>query len=145
VVWVPAFSLVTGASPAVVKKEAAVYLRPDLLTITDKTIGAMEIIAVMENQDDWIRFHSARKKQHGWIQAEAISDDKADIAFSLYAGRILDEKSSKTFPEKIDSILDYNLYPNSVFVSLLKEIREKENERMQIEEFVIRNFRKNND
>jgi hypothetical protein len=105
----------------------------------------MEIIAVTENPDDWIRFYSARKSQHGWIQAEAISDDKADIAFSLYAGRILDEKSSKNLPDKIDSILDYNMYPNSVFVSQLKEIREKEKERMHIEEIVIQHFRQSDD
>lgn len=145
VVWVPAFSLVIGASPAVVKEEAALYLRPDLLTITDKTIGVMEIIAVLEKSDDWISFYSAGKSQHGWIQTDAISDNMEDIAFSLYARRILDKESSKTLHDKIDSILNYNLYPNSVFVSLLEEIGEKEKERMQIEEFVMQNFIQNDD
>jgi len=143
--WVPAFSVVNSASPAVVIKEVPVYLRPDLLTITDITLGAMEIIAVVKESDDWINFYSAKKIRNGWIKSMALSDNVEDIAFALHARRILDEKNDKPLTDKIDSILKYNLYPDAVFVSLLEEIREKEEERIQIEEIVIRNFRQNND
>ncbi|MBN2214340.1 MAG: SH3 domain-containing protein [Bacteroidales bacterium] len=143
--WVPAFSLVTGAKPAVLVREVPVYLRPDLLTITDRSMGSMEIVAVAEESDDWIRFYSEKKKQDGWIKSDALSFNKEDIAFSLYAGRILNAETSAGLAEKIDSILKYNLYPNSVFVSLLEEIGKKENERIQIEEIVRQNFLHNND
>ena len=143
--WVPAFSLVTDASPAVVIKEVPVYLRPDLLTITDRTLEAMEIIAVVKESDDWINFYSEKKITNGWIKSEALSDNIEDIAFALYARRILNENTNKTISDKIDSILKYNLYPNAVFVSLLEEIEEKEKERIQIEEIIMQNFRQNSD
>lgn len=144
-VWVPAFSLVTDASPAVVIKEVPVYLRPDLLTITDRTLGAMEIIAVVKKSDDWINFYSEKKIRNGWIKSEALSNNIEDIAFALYARRILNENTNKTLSDKIDSILKYNLYPKAVFVSLIEEIGEKEKERIQIEEIVMQNFRQNSD
>ena len=143
--WAPAFSLVTDASPAVVIQEVPVYLRPDLLTITDRTLEVMEIIAVIKKSDDWINFYSAKKIRNGWIKSEAISDNIEDIAFALYARRILNEKNDIPLADKIDSILKYNLHPDAVFVSLLEEIREKEKERLKIEEIVIQNFRQNND
>lgn len=139
--WVPAFSLVTGAGPAVVISETPVYRRPDLLTITNKTLGAMDIIAVTDTSDDWLSFYSAKKNQYGWIQSEAISIQMEDIAFSLYAGRILNEKSGRSLAEKIDSILNNNLYPEAVFVPIMKELREKERERIQIEDIMRQNIR----
>lgn len=138
--WVPAFSLVTDAKPAVVLTEVPVYMRPDLLTITDKKIGTMEIVAVDEESDNWIHFFSEKKTISGWINSEALSYHAEDIAFALYAGRILNAETNATLAEKIDSVLKYNLYPDAVFVSLLKEIGEKEKEKLQIEEILRQNL-----
>jgi hypothetical protein len=143
--WVPAFSLVTGAKPAVVTSEVPVYMRPDLLTITGKSMGSMDIVAVTEESDNWIKFCSEKKVLNGWIKSEALSYKAEDIAFSLYARRILNADTSANLAERIDSILKYNLYPNSVFVSLLQEIGEKEKERIQIEEIVRQNLMHSND
>src|SRR4030043_901888 len=145
VAWVPAFSLVTDSKPAVVIREVPVYLRPDLLTITDRKIGSMEIVAIVEESDNWINFYSEKKKQNGWIMAEALSYNPEDIAFSLFAKRILNAETNRSLAEKIDTILKNNLYPNSVFVSLLEEIGEKEKQRMQIEEIMKQSLRQNND
>ncbi len=142
--WVPAFSIVTNAKPAVVLKEVPIYMRPDLLTITDKKIGSMEIVAVDEESDNWIHFYSEKKIMSGWINSEAVSFHPEDIAFSLYAGRILNAENNATLVEKIDSVLKYNLYPDAVFVSLLKEIGEKEKEKLQIEEIIRQNLMRNN-
>jgi hypothetical protein len=141
IAWVPAFSLVTNGTPAVVLKETPVYLRPDLLTITDKNLEAMEIVAVIEKSDDWVNFYSEKKLRNGWVRSEALSNNMEDIAFSLFAGRILNEQTNKTLTGKIDSIMNYNLYPNSVFVSVLEDIGEKEKERIRIEEIVKQNLR----
>jgi hypothetical protein len=143
VAWVPAFGLITNARPAVVLTEVAVYMRPDLLTITDKKIGSMEIVAVDEESDNWIHFFSEKKIMSGWINSEALSYHPEDIAFSLYAGRILNAETNATLAEKIDSVLKYNLYPDAVFVSLLREIGEKEKEKLQIEEIIRQNLMRN--
>lgn len=143
VAWVPAFSLVTNAKPAVVLTEVTVYMRPDLLTISDKKIGSMEIVAVDDASDNWIHFYSEKKIMSGWINSEALSYQAEDIAFSLYAGRILNAETTVTLAEKIDSVLKYNLYPDAVFVSLLKEIGEKEKEKLQLEEIIRQNLMRN--
>ncbi len=135
-VWVPAFSLITSSKPAVVAEEATIYLRPDMLTITDKKLAAMDIIAVMEEKDGWINFISDKKAVTGWIQEDNINYNKEEIAFALAANRILAEKSNKSLSDKIDSALNYNPYQNSIFVPMLKEIEKQEKEKDQVEEMM---------
>ena len=55
VVWVYDFATVLNAKPAVIIDEVPLYMRPDLLTITAKRMNTMEIIAVIEEWDDWIK------------------------------------------------------------------------------------------
>lgn len=139
-VWVPSFSLIKGSKPAVVTDEVSIYLRPDLLTITDKKLVAMDIIAVLEEKDGWVDFISEKKTHTGWIQDEKINFNQEEIAFSLMAKRILTEKNNKSLLDKIDSVLDNNPYQNSVFVPLLREIREQEIEKKQVEELMQQNL-----
>ena len=140
IVWVPAFSLITNAKPAVVSNEVDIYLRPDLLTITDHKIAAMEIIAVLVEQDGWINFISEKKNASGWIQDDKVNFNKEEIAFALMAKRILTENNDKSLLSKIDSVLSNNPYQNSIFIPLLREIRKQEEEKQQIENMMQQNF-----
>lgn len=140
VVWVPAFSLITGSKPAVVVREVKVYLRPDLLTVTGNKLVAMDIVAVVEEKDGWVNFVSEKKNESGWIMDEEINYNNEEIAFSLMAKRILTEKDSKSLLDKIDSVLNNNPYQNSVFIPMLKEIREQEIEKKQVEEILRQNL-----
>lgn len=54
-VWVYDFASVLNAKPAVLTRDVPIYMRPDLLTITEKSLHVMEIIAVVEEWDDWIK------------------------------------------------------------------------------------------
>jgi len=137
VVWVYDFASVLDAIPAVVVDEIPLYMRPDLLTISAEKMNPMEIIAVVEEWDDWIKVVGEKKEKTGWIKKESISYTTIDLAFALLCKRTLEEQDPEGRIEKLEDLLEHNPYPNTIFieelssrVDLEKEfLREYQNER----------------
>lgn len=135
--WVPQMAIITKAKAGVIKEEAQVYLRPDLLTISNKTVPVMEIVAISQEQEEWVYFTSEKKQTEGWIKSENVSFEKDDIGFALYTKRTINEKPDEPFLEKIDFIIQNNPYTSSSFLEVLKTIRQKEAEKKAIEEMMV--------
>ncbi len=125
-VWVYDFASVLNAKPAVVKSEVPLYLRPDLLTISDTRLQSMEIVAVVEEWDDWIKIVNEKKASKGWIKKEFISYNTIDLAFALLVKRSMAEEDAEKRIEKLDALLENNPYPNTMFVEELRSLIEKE-------------------
>lgn len=128
VAWVYGFASVLNATPGVVTKNVPLYMRPDLLTISDKELKAMEIVAVTEEWDDWIRIVNEKKANVGWIRKEYITYNTVDLAFALLAKRRLDEEDPEQRIRNIEDLLENNPYSNTVFIPELRERLERENE-----------------
>lgn len=128
IVWVYAFASVLNAKPAVITNDIPLYMRPDLLTITDKRIDAMEIGAVIEEWDNWIKVVNEKKERVGWIKKDYISYNTIDLAFALLAKRKLEEEDPEKRIENLEDLLANNPYPNSIFVPELKERLDTEKE-----------------
>jgi len=126
VVWVYDFACVLDAKPAVVIREVPLYMRPDLLTITAERMKAMEIIAVVEEWDDWIKVVGEKKDKTGWIKKESISYTNIDLAFALLCKRTLEEEDPEEKIEKLEDLLENNPYPNTIFVEELRNRVDQE-------------------
>jgi len=127
-VWVYDFASVLNAKPAVVINEVPLYMRPDLLTITADRMNTMEIIAVIEEWDDWIKVVNEKKEKTGWIRKESIAYTTIDLAFALLVKRTLQETDPDQKISKLEDLLDNNPYPNTVFISELKNRVDREKE-----------------
>ena len=138
IVWVYGFASELNAKPAVLTTEVPLYMRPDLLTITDKRMKAMEIVAVTEAWDDWIKVVSEKKEKVGWIQKEYISHNNIDLAFALLAKRKLEEPDQEQKIRNLEDLLENNPYPNTIFISELGKILDAEKE-------ILRESQHNND
>ncbi len=125
VVWVYDFACVLDAKPAVVIHEVPLYMRPDLLTITAERMSAMEIIAVVEEWDDWMKVVGEKKDKTGWIKKESISYTGIDLAFALLCKRTLEEEDPEERVEKLEALLENNPYPNTIF---MEEFRNRVNQ-----------------
>lgn len=125
-VWVYDFASVLNAKPAVVKEEVPLYLRPDLLTISDSRLQVMEIVAVVEEWDDWIKVVNEKKASTGWIKKEFISYNTIDLAFALLVKRSMAEEDAEQRIENLEGLLENNPYPNTMFVADLRTLLEKE-------------------
>lgn len=128
VVWVYGFASELNAKPAVISTEVPLYMRPDLLTITEKRMKAMEIIAVTELRDNWIKVVGEKKEKVGWIKEECASDITIDLAFALLAKRKLEEQDQEQKVRNLEDLLENNPYPNTIFISELRRILDDEKE-----------------
>ncbi len=128
IVWVYDFASVLNAKPAVITNDVPLYMRPDLLTISDKIINAMDIVAVVEEWDNWIKVVNEKKERVGWIKKDFISYETIDLAFALLAKRKLEENDPEIRIGNLDNLLENNPYPNSIFVPELKERLDSEKE-----------------
>jgi len=138
VAWVYGFASVLHATPGVVTKNVPLYMRPDLLTISDKELQAMEIVAVTEEWDDWIRVVNEKKANVGWIKKEFITYNTVDLAFALLAKRRMAEEDPEQKIKNIEALLENNPYPSTVF---MPEVRE----RLEDEKEIFRESRQNRD
>jgi len=128
VVWVYDFASVLHAKTAVITGEVPLYRRPDLMTITEENLEAMEIVAVTEEWDDWVRVVNEKKEREGWIHQEFITYNTVDIAFSLLATRTLKEEEAEVRLTGLEDLLEKNPYPATIFLEeiSLRIDREKE-------------------
>ncbi|MBN2347304.1 MAG: SH3 domain-containing protein [Bacteroidales bacterium] len=134
--WVAQSGIVENAYPAVIINAVPVYKRPDLLTISNETLNTMDVIAVVEEKDDWVQFVSERKRRTGWVKVSVISKTKEDIALAVLAGKRLKNSEGQPAYEAIENLLENNPYPNSIFVETLKSIAREEREKESLEHVV---------
>jgi hypothetical protein len=128
VVWAYAFASVLNAKPAVIINEVPLYMRPDLLTISEKRINTMEIVAVVEEWDNWIKIVSEKSEKSGWIKKEVISENTTDLAFALLAKRKLEEEDTEQKIKNLEELLENNPYPSSIFISEVRKSLDIEKE-----------------
>jgi len=131
IVWLYGFASVLDAKPVVITNEVPLYMRPDLLTITEQRIKSMEIVAVIEEWDDWIKVVNEKKENVGWIKEEFISENTIDLAFALLAKRKLEEEDAEQRIRNLEDLLENNPYPSSIFVSELEKILDLEKETLR--------------
>lgn len=134
-VWVYDFASVLYAKPAVVTEEVPLYLRPDLLTISDTRLHIMEIVAVVEEWDDWIKVVNEKKENTGWIKKNYLRYEEVDLAFSLLVKRVMEIEDSEQKIDKLEDLLENNPYPNTIFIADLRTILDAEKELMREREY----------
>jgi hypothetical protein len=125
--WAPTYGLIKQASTSVIKTDASLYKRPDLLTITNVKFSPMEFIAVSNEKEDWIFVTGEQKKKTGWIKKDAVSSNKEDVAMAIFINKKMAEKDGKNEIEKYKTIVADAPFPNSIFIeNLNKKITETE-------------------
>jgi hypothetical protein len=114
--WASEYVIATDAKPAVVYKEAPIYRRPDLLTVTESVFDPMEIVAIVGNDGDWIDVIGAENKKKGWIQSKLVSKNETDVAVALLTSKALAEKNEEKRKEKLQDIIDNTAFAGSIFL-----------------------------
>ncbi|NOQ23968.1 MAG: hypothetical protein GQ564_01280 [Bacteroidales bacterium] len=121
VAWANSYGLIVDGKIAVLKEDAPIYKRPDLLTITENTFDRMDVLAIEETKDEWIKVVGEKKKLLGWIKYNTVTESKEDIAFSIMVSKELKEKDGSLILDKIEEFIEKTPYVNSIFISYLKE------------------------
>jgi hypothetical protein len=118
--WALDNSLAVDAKPAVAICKTIIYLRPDLVTITNKEFLPMEFIAVTKPENEWCEAKGRELKKTGWIKSIYTSVKDEDITVALLANKALAETSKDKKKEKLNAIINNPSFSNSIFIDTLK-------------------------
>ncbi len=122
--WTRADFVAPGAQAAVFTKEANLYKRPDLLTKSDHVFSQMDIAAVVETQDDWLKIRGKRSQgkwiEEGWVKADNISYEAVDIATAKFGKKALENKDEDKKTAAIQEIINNSDLKTSVFMAKLQ-------------------------
>lgn len=135
--WTWESAIATEAKPAIVYKEAPIYRRPDLLTVTDVVLDTMDMVAIVGNDGDWIEVVGPKSTKKGWIQSKLVTSKDIDVAVGLLASKALDEDNKTKKKEKLQAIVDNPAFSASIFMEeinlKLKELEPKPESEPEVE------------
>jgi hypothetical protein len=119
IAWAMSYGLIVNAKIAAVKENVPVYERPDLVTLTKNEFNTMDILAIEETKDNWIKVVGENKKIKGWIKQGVVTENKEDVAVAILASKQL-MKNGEIVLEKIEEFLENLPYKNSFFVGYIR-------------------------
>jgi hypothetical protein len=118
--WVLESSLAVDARPAVVICRSVIYLRPDLVTITNKEFSPMDFVAISKVDNEWCEARGQENKKYGWIKSVTVSEREDDITVALLASKALAEKNRDKKKEQLRAIISNPSFSKSLFIDTLK-------------------------
>ncbi|PKH50661.1 hypothetical protein CXF68_08110 [Tenacibaculum sp. Bg11-29] len=134
--WTRATFLAVNGKVGAMLESANVYKRPDLLTKTEKKYSVMDIIAVTENQGDWMKVKGKRAEgeyvEEGWIKSSNITNDEIDIATAKFASSAIKKSTMTERIKALQEVIGNPDLSSSKFVSIIEgkikdyELRNKE-------------------
>ena len=119
--WASEYVLALDAIPGIVIKNAQIFRRPELITLTSDIYEPMSFVAILDSKDDWIQVKGEENKLKGWIKFSAVSTKDEDITAGLLAYKALKEKDPEKKVQNIQALLDNPLLSNSIFMPKLQD------------------------
>ena len=119
--WASQYVIAPDAKAGITTKQVPIYLRPDLLTLTNKSFDEMELVAITKSSGEWLEVTGKEGKKKGWIKSRLVSEKDADIAVGLLTSKALEVKDSSKQYERILEIVDNPSLASSRFMHDLKE------------------------
>lgn len=118
--WALSYYIVPEATPAAVISRASIYSKNNLISKTDENLEPMDIIAVLEEQDEWLKVVFDDKAREFWIKPGHISKAEVDIAVANQVMNALSVESDEEKAEKLKAVLDEEAFTDSIFIPLIE-------------------------
>lgn len=117
--WVVDYGMSIDSELAATKKEAPIYKRPDLLTITDDKIPAMSMLVVEEEKDGFLKVVGKERKKKGWIEKSLIEIDAKEVAVAVLAEKQLVKDEDVFTTESLKKFVETVPYKSTQFYKSL--------------------------
>jgi hypothetical protein len=119
--WATAWGLIRDAEIGALKDSVVIYKRPDLLTMTKVRFHEMDVIAVLQEKDDWAEVVGEGKKKSGWINRHQITKVKEDVAVAVVANQKIRESGNLSEIDRMKAVVSVAPYQDSYFITRIKE------------------------
>ncbi|MEO1054806.1 MAG: hypothetical protein AAFX87_29505 [Bacteroidota bacterium] len=138
--WTRSDFIVANAKAAVFKNDAELYKRPDLLTKADKKFSKMDIVAVKQQQGDWLEIAGKRADgkwiDKGWIKQANLSYDEVDLAVAKSTIKAMAEDNEEKILEGLNAVLEDNDLSTSIFISDIQSLVDEMASEEALEEVI---------
>lgn len=124
--WVQKDFFVINAKAAALTSETDLYSRPDLLAKSNKTFKRMDVVAVSEEKDDWLKITGKRKEgtwiDEGYIKVKNVSYSDQDVAFAVFYKKALAITDPKKQIEELTKLVNNSDLSASQFVGDVQDM-----------------------
>jgi hypothetical protein len=115
--WGISSFIVIDAEPAAVIEKVSIYSKNNLISKTSSSYEPMDILAVSEKQDEWIKVKGYFSSPDYWIKPGNLTFAEVDIAVAYQYMKAMDEKEDSLIKEKlIKDILEEEAFTDSIFI-----------------------------
>ena len=122
--WTRKDFVIADAKAGVFVREVSLYQRPDLLTKTDKVCEPMDIVAITEDQGDWIKVRGKRSQakwlEEGWVKADNLSERAIDIAVAKFGRKALALEDQEEKKAALQEIIDNSDLKQAAFLPTIQ-------------------------
>jgi hypothetical protein len=124
--WALAAFIAVDAEPATLLEQASIYSKNNLISKTDLHYEPMDIVAVLEKQDEWIKVRGAYNRPEYWIKPGNLSYAEVDIAVAYQYLKAQEEKDDTAKKDRlISDILEEEAFTDSIFIPKVQaEVQE---------------------
>ena len=124
--WALSGFIAVEAEPATLIEQASIYSKNNLISKTDLHFEPMDIVAVLEKQDEWIKVRGAYNRPEYWIKPGNLSYAEVDIAVAYQYLKAQEEKDDAAKKDRlISDILEEEAFTDSIFIPKIQaEVQE---------------------
>ncbi len=121
--WVRSDMIATDADPAAVLRKTTLHERPTPMASTEKTFQAMDVVAILDTQDTWVKVRGMRRGESwwdtGWVKPEVLTGKQPDVAVAGLWKKAKEKQDSTERREALERITGNPSFEGSVFVDSL--------------------------
>lgn len=121
--WVRSDMIATDATPAAVLRKAFLHERPTPMASTDEAFKAMDVVAVLDSQETWVKVKGIRRNQRwwdtGWLRPDALTGKTMDVTVAALWQKANAESDSTKRRKALKRITTNPSFEGSVFLDSL--------------------------
>ncbi len=120
--WARSDYIIENAVAGAIIEPTPVYERPDILTKSSrKKYDGIDVVAVIDEKDDWYNVTGRNNLNQGWIMKESVSVSKEDVAMTILARKELFDSKGNIIDDKLNDFINNAPYPGSRIVTILRD------------------------
>jgi hypothetical protein len=120
--WAWSRFIVPDSKPAVAVENTVTYNQPSDVQINiDFELEAMSIIAIIEDNGNWLKVIYEEKDKTYWIKPGTLSYAEIDIALANKVNLALGRSSDENKIEDLEKLLDIDAFKDSIFINQIHE------------------------
>lgn len=121
--WVRSDMIAIDAQPAAVLRTAVLHERPTVMASTEASFRAMDVVAVLKEEDAWVKVRGMRRGEQwwdeGWVKPDALTKKETDVTVAALWKKAQAEDDASERRTEIERVTENSSLEDSPFIDTL--------------------------